>query len=202
LGLHESIPELIARWKDGRYVPFDIGTVQGGWGETRFVEGVGGGLISAGIAAMIAAPPRDKGHRTEDKLIRAVRKYRDVLTRLLPRRLSLTVDDELVQGEFIVAEVLNIAPVGPNIVLSPEADSSDGVLTVVTAEEQHRAAIDDYLRLRLEGQEPRLSLPTRRASHVEIHGWHEIHVDDEVRSGASVETVSLRIEAAATLVLA
>jgi diacylglycerol kinase family enzyme len=202
MGIHGSIPELIERWKGGRYVPFDVGTVRGGWGESRFVEAVGGGLISAGIAAMTGAPPRDKGQDIVDKLTRAVRKYRDVLSRLLPRRLTLTLDGERVQGEFIVVEVLNIRSVGPNIVLSPEADSSDGVFTVVTAEDKHRAAIDDYLRLRLEGQEPRLSLPTRRASQVEIEGWDEIHVDDRVRSGASVGTVSMRIEAAAAHVLA
>jgi hypothetical protein len=49
---------------------------------------------------------------------------------------------------------------------------------------------------------PTTSLPTRRARRVEILGWEEMHVDDEVLSGPSIGTVSIRIEAAALQFLA
>ena len=96
-----------------------------------------------------------------------MRTYRDVLSRLRPRRWRFTADGEEVEGELLLLEVLNIASVGPNLVLSPDADPSDGHLDVVSAGEAERGEIDEYLRQRAAGCEVRMSLPTRRVRRVE-----------------------------------
>jgi diacylglycerol kinase (ATP) len=112
-----------------------------------------------------------------------------------------TLKKTRMEGEFLILEVLNIRSVGPNLVLFPDADPSDGYLSVVTAEEEHREEVAEYLQCRIDGRDCRVSLPTRLARQVEIQGWEEIHVDDRLVRSPEIGTVSIGIEAAALDVL-
>ena len=51
IGIDGSNSEIIESWENAR-LPFDIGIASDEWGEHSFLESVGGGLVSAGIAAM------------------------------------------------------------------------------------------------------------------------------------------------------
>ena len=200
MGIDGSIAKLIDQWHGARRRPLDLGIVRGPWGEHRFVEGVGGGLIPAGIAAMKGEPADDQ-EDADARVARAVRGYRDVLSRLEPRRWTLTLDGTTLEGDFLILEVLNIRSVGPNLVLFPDADPSDGYLSVVTAEEEHRKALDDYLQCLMDDRACRVSLPKTRARRIEIEGWEEIHVDDRLLRSHEIGTVSIDIETAALEVL-
>ena len=197
-----SIPATIEGWHRGEVRAIDMGLVRGNWGETRFLEGVGGGLVPRGIRTMIELALDDEEASRTSRLRRALTCYRDVLERMKARHWSLRVDKERMDGDFLLLEVLNIRSVGPNLVLSPDGDPSDGVFCVVMAGEEHRDRLERYLREKIEGRETRLSLPVKRAHQVEIEGWDEMHVDDEVRSGSSIGAVSIRIEAGALQLLA
>lgn len=200
LGIKGNARDMIARWSRARSSPLDLGVLHGTWGESRFIEGVGAGLVPGGIAAMLAQTD-DDDEGTDSRLDRALRSYLDILSRLKPRRWTLSVDGARVDGAFLLVEALNMRSVGPNLVVSADVDPADGLLSVVTAGEEHRAALTDYLQSRLAGRETRLRLPTRRAKQIEIGGLHEIHVDDEVRHWPSMGTVSIGIEVAAIRVL-
>jgi diacylglycerol kinase (ATP) len=202
LGIRGSPEELIDGWRQAQLRPLDIGVARSERGESRFVEAIGSGLISAGIVEMERAPSRHGEEDADAKLARAVRTYRDVLSRLRPRRWRFTADGEVVEGELLLLEVLNIASVGPNLVLSPDADPSDGHLDVVSAGEAERDEVDEYLRQRAAGCEVRMSLPTRRARRVEISGWDDMHLDDQVSHRPGGEALSIHIEAAAVQYLA
>ena len=99
---------------------------------------MGGGLIPAGIAAMGGQPGDGRDEDRRARLARAARKYRDALSGLRAYRWTLTLDGTRQDGELLVLEVLNIRSVGPNLVLSPDVDCSDGFFSVVTAGEEHR----------------------------------------------------------------
>ncbi len=197
LGIEGSAPELISGWDSAVLRPLDMGVARGAWGESGFVEAVGSGLIPQGIAAMESRPEPKAAEDADTRLARAVRTYREVLLDLRPRSWRLIVDGQRLDGEFLLVEVLNISCVGPNLVLSPEAHPSDGVFDVVTAGEEHRQEIDDYLRNRTKGWGGRLALPRRRARRVEIDGWEEMHLDDQVCSGPAFSSVSIEIVPAA-----
>jgi len=124
-----------------------------------------------------------------------------VLSRLEPRRWTLRLDGEEITGDFIAVEVLNTRSVGPNLVLSQDADPYDGYFSVVTAAEEQRDELRRYLQDRIDGRDGSLALPTRRAQHVDIIGRGDTHIDDEVGRSAIPGTVSIRIEAAAVEVL-
>jgi diacylglycerol kinase (ATP) len=193
LGIEGSVAEVIDGWKLGRRVPFDLGIARGQWGDSRFLESVGAGLVPAGIAASEEHP----AHGTADarsELERAIATYAETLERLQPRRWTGLVDGLPIDGEFLLVEILNIPSVGANLVLSPDADPCDGLFDVVTAGESERARIAEYLEARRDGGEADLALPVRRARHAEITGWECMHIDDEVRKIAEAGKVTIEIE--------
>ena len=196
LGCDAPIEELIASWEHAQRQPLDLGTACGVWGERVFIESVGAGLIPAGIAAAKAHPESGEGSSTS-KPTDAVRIFRDVLARFEPQRWTITLDGLATTGEFLLVEVLNMPSIGPNLVLSGEASPSDGFFSVVIATEKQRDVLDEYLVHRSEGGERPLWLTPRRAHRVEILGWDDVHVDDQLLRARPSETVSMTIEPAA-----
>src|SRR5262249_22126295 len=93
LGIEGSVAEHVERCRKARGVPFDLGIARGPWGERRFLEGVGGGLVPAGIETAQDHP----AHKTEDtqsELERAIESYARALEELQPRRWTGTVDGQ------------------------------------------------------------------------------------------------------------
>ena len=200
LGIDGALPELIEGWRHAVRVPFDLGTASRKHEDVAFVEGVGGGLIPAGISA--AKKSTDGDHDDVAAQVAAdIRHYYDVLVGMKPCRFTLSADGTDVSGDYLVVEILNIRSIGPNIVFSPDVTASDGFLSVVTAGEAHRGALLTYLEQRMAGMPGQLSLPSRRATRVEIDGCGALHLDDESEPAASVGALSLRIRPAALQVL-
>ncbi len=198
LGLAGPVDQLIARWREGQQRPIDLGVVKGSWGERRFVEAVGTGLVPSGINAMQAQ--RSAGKRPPaSKVPDALRKYRDVLADLQPRAGSVTADGDTAHGEYLLVEVLNTCAVGPNLQLSPEATPSDGYLSLVTATGDQRDELAAYLLEPV--PEGAAGLPSRPAHAVEIRGWERVHIDDQVLVWPPDEPVLISVDPSALHVL-
>lgn len=194
-----SCEELVAGWSTAGRRRVDVGVVTGVWGERRFLEAVGVGLVPTCIVSADTEPL--SGDDAASNLTSALERYREVLSAFKPRCWTLRLDGEEMRGTFIVAEVLNTRSVGPNIVLSEDADPSDGYFSVVTAGEEHRDDLMRYLTDRIEGRDSRLVLPSRRARHIELQGQGDTHVDDELVRSAIPGAISIHIEPAAVEVL-
>jgi diacylglycerol kinase (ATP) len=201
LGIDGSVEQLVARWARAHHLSLDVGVARGPWGERRFFEGAGGGLVSLGIAAMDRDPPPD-GADPDERVRLAVRCYRDVLAHQAARRLELTVDGEPLRGEFLLVAVLNMRAVGANLVLAADADPTDGAFHLVTAGEEHRGELDAYLAMRREGRTCALHLPSRRAARLTVEGLDELHIDDEVHASPDLGRVELILEPGALELLA
>lgn len=198
LGVDGAVETLIARWRDGRRQPVDLGVVRGSWGERRFIEAVGTGLVPSGIEAMQAA--RTAGKRPAgSKVADALRKYRDLLAALPPREGSVTTDGETAHGSYLMVEVLNTCAVGPNLRFSPEATASDGYLSVVTATADQRDRLAGYLDEAAPAGDA--GLPGRCAHAVEIRGWDRVHIDDQVLVWPPDEPVLVSVDPSALEVL-
>ena len=182
---------LIEGWAHAEPQLLDLGLARGEWGQSIFFESVGAGLIPCGIAA--AKTQKDESTtKPED----AVRTFRDVLANLEPQPWTIVVDGQETKGEFLLVEILNMPSIGPNLVLSGEADPSDGFFSVIIATERERGVLDEYLVQRMRGDEHPLSLPPLHARRVEIRGSSRVHVDDQLFDMASPHTVSMEIEPA------
>ena len=199
LGIEGTLSELIQRWDRATRTPFDVGAARGPWGSCAFVEAIGSGLMVAGITA--AKQHVDHIDDADTRLRGALETFRDVLVDLEAQPVTLHVDRRRVTGSFLLIEIMNIGSIGPQLELASGIDPRDGWLSVVTAREAHRPLLIDYLSDRIEGRAFGLELPTERARHVEVEGWTEIHIDDQVRRGLDAETIATSITPAAVTVL-
>jgi diacylglycerol kinase family enzyme len=165
------------------------------------VEAIGAGLIPAAIADMQGRsdgeeiPPRAK-------VAGAIGATGRVLSQLQPVGMTIVADGAHTSGAFLLAEVLNMPSIGPNLVFSASATPSDGFLHVVTAGEEHRDEIARYLREVLVRRDATLSLPSMRARHVTLQCASDIHFDDEVLPASPRRVVSMQIDAGALDALA
>lgn len=114
---------------------------------------------------------------------------------------TIVADGARTTREFLLVEVLNIRSIGRNLVLSPDANPSDGLFRLVMAGEDHRDELARYLRDLLDGRDHPPLLLSQRARHVTLDGATDVHVDDELLS-ASSRKVSLHVEPGALELLA
>jgi diacylglycerol kinase (ATP) len=197
LGIDAPADELIRGWATARRQSFDLGMARGSLGTTLFVEGVGVGLIPAGIAAATAEPP-DQTRRSLSNLARTTQLYRDALERLRPIDATLEVDGMRLTGPFLSIEVFNTPFVGPHLVFAPDASPWDGLLSVTLAGEAERQPLEEYLRRRAEGIERPVALPTLHGRRIDLWVSGCVHVDDELYEGGHL---SIHVEEAALTVL-
>ena len=194
----EGEPEqLIAKWKDHKVVRIDVGVMDDGRGECRFLESVGTGLVVAGIAEGKATLSKDD---PETHLSEARQMYVDAVEQLKPHHLDITIDGESLGGDYLLIEVLNTPSIGPGIRFSPDVSAADGLLSVVAARETDREQLAAYMRARLTGDPADAGLRSWRARRVEFRGVADLHVDDRVRPAGEVVTIG--IEPASLPVLA
>jgi diacylglycerol kinase (ATP) len=201
LGVNAPLPELIAAWSTARRVPFDLGRARARSKAWLVVEGVGAGLMPAGIARAKAAQKHREEMTPAAEFAAAVQAFRDALADLKPRPWTITIDGRRISDEFLLVEVLNIRSVGPNVVFAPDASPSDGFFDVVLAQECHREELLTYFAHRAEGRDTRLALPLHRAREVILAGCAELHIDDERVDARELGEISIGIDPAAITVL-
>jgi diacylglycerol kinase (ATP) len=201
LGVSAPTPELVRSWSTARRAPFDLGFAHAAQKHWLVAEGVGGGLVPAGIARA-QQNRRGRGDLAPAaEVAAAVRSFRDALADLEPCPWTLVADGKTISGEFLLVEALNIRSIGPNLVLGPDAIPFDGYFDVVMARECHREKLLLYLEQRALGRDARLALPSCRAREVSIEGCTELHIDDERVDTCALGPMSIRIEPAAIDVL-
>jgi diacylglycerol kinase family enzyme len=204
LGIDASLDELVASWNRAHRMACDVAYARAASREWLVVEGAGGGLIPAGIAASQSSLEQDgrDGNNETATVTTALRTFYDVLRSLEPRRWTIIADGTRLSDDFLVVEVLNIPSIGPNLILAKDASASDGYLDVVVAGSAHRNKLLRYLERRIEGKDARLSLPQCRAREVQIESCEEVHIDDERVDTCQLGQISIRIVPAALTVLA
>jgi diacylglycerol kinase (ATP) len=199
LDIPAGLDEAIATWQQARTRLLDVGSASGPWGEHKFVESVGGGLVTHGIVVMDRqTAPRPQ---PEVQLARALRAHADVLALADPVPWRLILDDQPVAGEYLLVEVLNMRAIGPNLVLADAASPWDGKFTIVAATADDRDEVAHYLRGRADGKATPLTLPTWHAAAVTIEAGDRLHVDDEVVGEPGPQSATIRMQAAAVPVL-
>jgi len=217
LGVSGEPAELARRWSGGApRVRFDLGAAQGPWGQQRFLEGAGLGLVPAAITAAQERGKKKIAESGGGPIEGARRVFRGALRKLKPTRFAVTADGERLDGDYLLVQVLNIRSVGPNLVLSPDADPADGFLDLVLAGESERDALRALLEDDGDDRDLAASLPVRRVRSVEVSRRENtasetragrgagrdsekfdggaVHVDDDVRPSDEASTLSLTVQ--------
>jgi diacylglycerol kinase (ATP) len=184
LGVADTpLEELIAGWPTARRIGFDTGVIHGPWGSSRFIEGVGVGLVARAIIELDARAEVAFGRvdGREAKITSGLERLRELLENCTGNELKVSLDGRQLPGEHILMEVMNIQHIGPGLHFAPNADPGDGLLDVVLFTADHRNALGEYLSGLLEGNPQPLDWTVHRGRHLEFL-WErsDIHIDDKV----------------------
>jgi Sphingosine kinase and enzymes related to eukaryotic diacylglycerol kinase len=180
LHIQGNSEEVIQRWRREHFIKFDAGRIEGIRGQKFLIEGFGYGVFPALIDAM-KKPDKLLKTKPQRKMRLAIELLEEVALAQQPFYCSVDLDGMDMSGNFLMVEVMNIASIGPNLVLAPDADPADGLLDVMLIREQDRQQLLDYINNKRLGNDNQLQLPAYRAKHIHLHcEEHLIHVDDEL----------------------
>jgi diacylglycerol kinase (ATP) len=200
LGINNDPAAAIAAWSRQQVTRMDIGVVIDEHGEHLFVEGVGTGLLPKGIEHGRNHPEKHRAVDAAAEMSWARGMFLDALDGLQPQHSRISIDGEAIEGDYLLVEVLNIASVGPRLRLSAETTPADGMLSIVIAIADDRDAIRAHLRRSWEDDDSHAWLKSWRGTRIEVEGWRQYHVDDEVRtSERGALTLGIRPSALAVL---
>jgi len=139
-GISGTIEEIISGLPTGSERKLDIGVASGPFEERRFIESVGVGAL---------ADVTTKKIKEEGSIAKQIERGRDAFRKLLkkakPIKATITVDDKTVQEEMLLAEIMNIGFVGPNLRLAPQAETGDGRFDVVILPADRREEMLEWL---------------------------------------------------------
>lgn len=184
LGFHGSPEELISRLESGQRRRFDVGLARGPWGERRFFEGAGAGLLPDYMRAVAAIPEMEETAEALSKQ-QEVTRHVSLLSHMLPkydaRHWEIILDGEELSGSYLLVEAMNIRSIGPGLALAPQAETGDGQFDFVAVREGDRAQLDDYLAAHAAGKEIAFPISARRFRHLRLR-WDKgamLHFDDK-----------------------
>jgi diacylglycerol kinase family enzyme len=205
LGIRGTPEEIIAGWTHPQRRQIDIGVARGPWGERRFIEGVGVGLVGRAISiieSIDGASSHDYRER-EDEMQRDLAVFLTLAHEMAPFGLVLSVDGRESRNTFLLLEILNITRAGPRLELAPLAEMSDGMLDVVSVTTAEREKLKQSLREHLAGATQGPILSSQKARVVQLSSARcDLRIDDELvlecseadATGGSPVTIEITVE--------
>lgn len=195
-GIGGPLVEIVAGLPTAERRKLDIGEVFGPWGRCWFVEGVG-------LGALVRVAEKIGKHTSGPERLEAARRaLRKLLKKGEPDSVEILLDGQALPARHLMVEILNIAYGGPQLLLAPEVDPSDGLLDVLLLEPERR----DDMRRWLADEDPTDPPPMihQRGRKVRIT-WDgtPLHVDDDLpppEDGRGVVEFELSSEPATILV--
>jgi diacylglycerol kinase family enzyme len=196
----QPLEALVAGWSTATPTPLDAIRVTSAQGERVIFESAGAGLVPAVIQAMHADRPADDTG-PETMIGRAVDRYCRVFQSLRPQSWVIDADGVRLEEEILLLEVLNTPFIGPGLVLSAEANASDGWLSMVIVDRGNRESLHALIEARRHDRSASVTLPVVHVRSVRLCGSGALHLDDEVVSGEAHGTLEMRVEPGAVQVL-
>lgn len=201
-GIHGTPEDIIAQWDMERFQSFEVGVAQQGKKERFFLEAAGFGLFPKLIRARKKADKEEKNTR-EEELRDALQHKLAILAKYAPHHCRITMDGEVVEGDYLMVEAMNTQFAGANLQLAPNAQSDDGLLDLVLIPAREREALAQYLADCQNDRQCNHPFPIYRAHNIAIR-WQGkyYHIDDTAhKTGKPVEMeIGLRRKALRILV--
>ncbi|MBE7176947.1 MAG: hypothetical protein INR69_11100 [Mucilaginibacter polytrichastri] len=180
LSLPKDPNVLLDRWDYLRLVSFDTGMLDTRPPGNFFLESCGFGIFPEVMHSMKHVP-KDKTEDAEGKKEKGLLVMDEIVRRLEPFAVQVTLDGKDHSGKYLMVEVLNTPSFGSNVMLSPEATVFDGELELLLLSEEHRDMLGAYLHHKLSGRDPGQLFETFMGKSVTITADAPImHIDDEL----------------------
>ncbi len=161
--LHQmhSVRHLIAGLSSARPKWLDLGLVRSESIREPFIEAVGVGLLAELMrqASAEKSTGRLASEETPDKKVAAALETLATLADHYPGTdCEFLIDNSSISGSFLLAEIMNISCIGPNLPLAPDADPSDGWLELAYVPLEQRDTFRRYLSRLRQGELDRVSI--------------------------------------------
>lgn len=171
----------IRNWKTSRVKRFDLGVIKNADTTDFFMESAGYGVFPNLMQEMDAVDKSDV-QTAKDELNLALRVLQKIIRTAEASNYWMKTDDKTFEGKCLLLEVMNIQSIGPNLVLSPDAETDDGVFNVVYVAEEQREDFAAYIgQLIEEEKDPGFAYKTFKAKELTIDcASKHMHLDDEL----------------------
>ncbi|MDF2186948.1 diacylglycerol kinase family protein [Paraflavitalea sp. CAU 1676] len=195
LGIEGPNEAIISSWKNGVVKKYDIGRIEG-LPETHFlVEGFGYGIFPR-LMKVMKKVDKERKDTPEKAMQTALEELHHIILSAEARHYHIEIDDADHSGRYLLAEVMNSRSIGPNLVLSPDADPGDGQFEVVLIPEDKRTALADWIKQKMDGGESVFSIPPVKGTKININTEDTLlHTDDELISLEDAARVSVELQA-------
>ncbi len=188
LHLSPELLDLPHRIRQERLQKIDVGAINNLSSASFFLEGMGFGLFPKLIKVM-KETDRSSTETNGEELDVALEKLIQIAQHYKAKHSKLVIDGKTYEGKFLLIEILNTKSIGPNLVLAPAADPSDGKLHVALLREEMREGFLTYLQNQKETSSTQIYSLTMPWELIEVSKDviiqsenHLAHVDDELIS--------------------
>ena len=182
LGISGETETLAKTWNEKNIIKFDVGLIEGLTEPNFFLEGFG-----YGIFPLLMEKMKKKEEKSflglEEEIKYSLEVVHDIILSYEAKDLQLEVDGVDHSGKYVLAEIMNIRSIGPNLQLAPDANPTDGEFELVLVPESQRKEFADYVKNKLNGIENPFAFNSIKAKSIRMHcdGTH-LHIDDELMS--------------------
>lgn len=168
---------LAGNWPEStRTATFHLGRVRGSGKDKNFLEGVGFGALAASIDAK--TPPAKSAR---EKLLNARRLVADALSGIEPIAVEVTIDEQVVEGRWLMVEALTLSHSGPRLPLAQRARGLDGEFSVILLDQEKRLAMLEWLD-QPHKADPPVRVMTGRTIGFRLQKGAPFRIDDEVET--------------------
>jgi diacylglycerol kinase (ATP) len=179
LGISGHAKEIVTHLDKDRKKKFDTGRIKGIKEGKLFLESFGYGVFPELMKLMKENPVENT--TPEDEIKEAQRRIREIVLNYKAEEFVINIDGMEHTGNYILAEVMNISSIGPNLGLSPHSDPGDGEFELVLIPESQREEFASYISHKINGEEKSFIPLIVKGSDISIDTSAElVHIDDEL----------------------
>lgn len=170
----------VKNWKKSRLQIFDVGLIKNSEITDFFLEGTGFGVFPH-LMQKMGSVDKSQVESAQDKLRLALEVLHEIILSATAEIYRIHADGQIYEGKMLLLEVMNIQSIGPNIVLSPDAKTDDGLLDVVCVEEYQRTAFAHYIEKLIDQEQAEFEWKIIQARELVIDCESKyMHIDDEL----------------------
>lgn len=179
IGITGKTEEIIQSWQNAKLKKYDVGRICNAEKGLFFLESFGYGIFPYLIEEMENAD-KEATDTPEKKIQTALKLLHEIILSYEPKHCQLQIDGRDHSGKFLLAEIMNIRSIGPNLFMSPNGDPGDGEFETVLVPENDKDKFAAYVQNKINGVEETYDFQTIKAKEVVISwdGTH-VHADDE-----------------------
>jgi len=173
-------PHNLITWQHSSRKSFDVGLIYGLKDVRFFLEGLGYGVFPS-LMSKMKQVDKKMSDAPEEKLAMALKILKEVVTEYEPDLFEMEVDGVAHTGKYLLIEIMNTQSIGPNLILSPDADPGDGRFELIAIPESDREQLLNYIESKINGDEIENDFKRIICRNIKIKGdCNRLHVDDEL----------------------